>query len=176
MVSNCGGLPGTSLGGVGFKLFINQDLSLTGKNSDLLWPCAYSDDRSPVVGAKYVNSGGFQDNIDEYFRFAEKNRCEYHLDGTKKPIMLYFKKKGNVDINWLDTLNVNNVLIEKVTKTKILGLTISTESSSLGSAKILKDHSYVLVPPIWKYSKMAYRFVNLRNNFIPEVLKRFVES
>ena len=70
--SNCGVLPGTSIGVVGFKLFINQDLSLTGKNNELLWACAYSDDRSPVVGAKYVNAGSFQDTIDESFRFAEK--------------------------------------------------------------------------------------------------------
>ena len=174
--ANCGVLPGTLFGVFGFKVFINTDVDLTNNNKDLLWASPYSDDRSPIANANTVNSGKFQNYLNKSVSYMKSQGCQYHLDGTKAPHLLYFQKSSLDQIINVTGLKIENTLIKHVDRTKILGLNIATKSDRVGSSKLIKNYSYVLEPPIFRYVTLCNRIQHMQGQFPPELLKQAVSS
>jgi hypothetical protein len=175
--ANCGVLPGTVIGPSGFNAFINEDTELTGRNPDLLWPSCYSDDRSPIANCDIVNSGRYQEILDNSFRFMEKQGCQYHLTGKKAPEMLYFKTRKSESINDISSLTLGGSEIKLVDRVRILGLNIATKSvTGDDSRTILSSYGYFLEPPIGRYKSLANAIQSIKTEFVPSFLKKFVDS
>jgi len=154
--ANCGVLPGTLIGVFGFKVFINEDGELTGLNPDLLWPSCYSDDRSPIANCDVVNSGRFQEILDNSFKFMEEQGCKYHLSGKKAPELLYFRTKSSKVVDDVSSLNLGGSEIKLVDRVRILGLNIATKSmSGDNTGSILRSNGYFLEPPVSRYKSLA---------------------
>ena len=174
--SNCGVLPGTLLGVVGFKLFINTDKDLTNLNHDLLWASSYSDDRSPIANAQIVNNGLFQKSLSASVEYMKTQGCKYHLTGSKAPHLLYFSKSNVQQINNVTGLKIDDTCIKSVERTRILGLNLAIRSDRVGSSTIFRKYGYVLEPPVGRFCSIARKIQCMQGMFTPELLKQFVSA
>ena len=115
------GVPaGTLIGVEGFLLFIATCTELTGQNLKLLWAALYADDTCPLV--KKSNIVDFQKALDWACEWAKEKKCEFHLDGDKRPVYLaYLKKNQNFPIEF-DGIKLGTATLERKADETILGL------------------------------------------------------
>ena len=96
-----------------FKCFMNTDRFFSGYNKKLMWAAMFSDDRSPLWRALQVIRGFMQQALDGTCEWAKKMRCEYHLEGKKKPELLVYRNIKIVEIS--KTKNEEEIQITAMT-------------------------------------------------------------
>ena len=170
------GVPaGEPLGVLGFKLFINTDITFTLKNENIVWCNQYSDDRSPIQSLSKVLNGSFQEDIDKSVAWTKRMGVEYHTIGKKRPVMLLFTTPDCVPVDKKDLhLTCGPVKIEIVPKLRLLGLDIHTGLGTPAQNAIHDEMGFYTVPPNLSY--LARRVEKIRDQLLPLFRYKMVES
>lgn len=168
--------PGVLLAPKQFKAFQSTDESMSIHNAVWICPGNFSDDKMPLTRWISVLNGQVQAALDQTWRWSQENHVSYHLTGDKAPEYYVLRKstdKSSTDIG-SEGLVLGSTKIERAYEACQLGISIRYFKDD----EPTNEYGYKL---IWQskkspFSRLAYRFQDIRNWWDPEMRWKCVDS
>ena len=166
--------PGDLISPDQFISFQSTDKSMTLANPTWKWPGPFSDDKMPTTSWENVKNGKVQEALDQTWRWSQDNYVDYHLTGDKAPE--YYILRKATDQSTIDPIRLllGTTEIKRAYETCQLGISIEYFRDD----EPTNQYGYKLV---WKskkspFSRLAYRFQDIRNWWDPEMRWKCVDS